>query len=130
MARTTSSCGVFASAVITSACVTSPPEASPSAASSRPTLLGWDGHEVQWRGRDYGPMAAGRPEGVAAVYRAANRAALLDALDVWRVHYVFVGPVERRHYRLDDAAERRMREALDLVFERGDMRLYRRRTLG
>jgi hypothetical protein len=43
---------------------------------------------------------------------------------------VLVGPVERRRYQVDAAVEHRMREALDVVFEQGGVRLYRRRTLG
>src|SRR5690606_8640518 len=35
----------------------------------RPTLLGWEGHERQWRGLAYAEMAAGRPEALALVYR-------------------------------------------------------------
>jgi YYY domain-containing protein len=101
-----------------------------SAATARPTLLGWDGHELQWRGAAYAQMAAGRAAGAAAVYRAATREALLDALDAWRIRYVLVGPVERRRYGLDEASERTLREALDVAFESGEVRLYRQRTLG
>jgi uncharacterized membrane protein len=100
-----------------------------SAATARPTLLGWDGHEVQWRGPAYAEMASGRVEAAAAVYGAPDRTALLQALDAWRIRYVLVGPVERQRYGLEDAAERRMGEALDAVMARGAVRLYRRRTV-
>ena len=100
-----------------------------SVATARPTLLGWDGHELQWRGRAFEAMAAGRAEAARAVYQATDRAAVLEALDAWRIGHVFVGPAERRRYAIDDAAERRLRDALDVAFEQGDVRLYRRRSL-
>jgi uncharacterized membrane protein len=75
-------------------------------------------------------MAAGRGPGAQAGYEASDRRRLLEALEAWSIRYVLVGPVERRSYRLDDAAEQRMRDALDVAFERGDVRVYRRRILG
>ncbi|HET9316381.1 MAG TPA: hypothetical protein VFQ51_12380, partial [Vicinamibacteria bacterium] len=100
-----------------------------SAATARPTLLGWDGHEVQWRGPAYADMSSGRVEAAAAVYGAPDRDALLQALDAARVRYVLVGPVERQRYGLEDVAERRMGEALDTMVARGAVRLYRRRAI-
>jgi YYY domain-containing protein len=107
-----------------------PEESRLSAATARPTLLGWDGHELQWRGSAFEKMAIGRSAGADAAYRAADAASLLDALDAWSVRYVLVGPVERRRYGVDAAAEVLMRKTLDVVFEQGGVRLYRRRTLG
>jgi YYY domain-containing protein len=105
-----------------------PEEARLSVATGRPTLLGWDGHELQWRGRAFGAMAAGRGEAAQAVYASGDRGALLAALDAWQVRYVFVGPAERRRYGMDPAAEQRLRDALDVAFEQGDARVYRRRV--
>jgi uncharacterized membrane protein len=98
-----------------------------SAATARPTLLGWDGHELQWRGAAYADMSSGRVEAAAAVYGAPDPAVLRDALDAARIRYVLVGPVERGRYGLEDATERRMGEALDTMVARGAVRLYRRR---
>lgn len=100
-----------------------------SVATARPTVLGWDGHELQWRGREYEAMAAGRADAVAAVYAATDPAAFRQALDTWRIRYVLVGPAERRLYGIDAAAEERLRAALDVAFEQGDARVYRRRAV-
>jgi YYY domain-containing protein len=100
-----------------------------SVATGRPTVLGWDGHELQWRGREYEAMAAGRAAAVEVVYRAADPEALRQALDTWRIGYVFVGPAERRLYGIDAAVEERLLAALDVAFEQGDARVYRRRAI-
>jgi uncharacterized membrane protein len=100
-----------------------------SVGTGRATLLGWDGHEVQWRGRAFGSMAAGRAEAAQAVYTARDRATLVAALDAWKVDYVFVGPAERRRYGMDDANEQLLHGALDVAFERDDARIYRRRVI-
>jgi YYY domain-containing protein len=107
-----------------------PEESRLSAASARPTLLGWDGHELQWRGPAFERMAAGRAAAAAAAYRATDGASLLEALEAWSIRYVLVGPVERRRYPIDAAVEQCLRETLDVVFERGAVRLYCRRRLG
>lgn len=107
-----------------------PGESRLSAASGRPTLLGWEGHERQWRGHHYDAMAAGRNAGADAVYRATDRASLQAALDAWGIRYVLVGPAERQRYALDETAERLLRQTLDVAFDEGGVRIYRRRRLG
>jgi YYY domain-containing protein len=93
----------------------------------RSTLLGWDGHESQWRGRSYGEMAAGRPEALDALYRMARSDELPALLDEWQIDYVFVGPAERREYGMTPESEERLQTVMNLVFEEGDVRIYQRR---
>lgn len=91
----------------------------------RPTLLGWDGHEAQWRGRAYGAMAAGRSEALQAIYGGAapeQRARILEELGA---DYVYVGPQERAQYNLSPTIERVLFAQLELVYENGDVRIYR-----
>ena len=62
----------------------------------RPTILGWEGHERQWRSAD--TDFAKRQQDVRTIYAtqsAGEAAALLDAYDV---AYVVVGPRERAVY--------------------------------
>jgi YYY domain-containing protein len=99
-----------------------------SAATGRPTLLGWDAHELQWRGRAFGAMTAGRGEAVQAVYEARDAAELRAALDAWRIRYVYVGAPERRRYAMA-ASEQVLGEALDVAFQQDDVRIYRRRVM-
>ena len=39
-----------------------------STATGRPALLGWVGHEQQWRGREWGRLAAGRADAIRRLY--------------------------------------------------------------
>ena len=93
----------------------------------RQTLLGWDGHEAQWRGQEYGDMALGRAEALEAIYRGSAGAGLAQLLDQWGIDYVYVGPTERAQYGTTPAVEAQWRQVMDLVFESGDVRIYRTR---
>ncbi len=92
-----------------------------------PTLLGWDGHEAQWRGRAYGDMATGRTEAIEAIYRTATANELDSLLNRWGVDYIVVGQLERNKYRLQPTALTRLDRALDLVYDQDGVRIYRRR---
>jgi YYY domain-containing protein len=91
----------------------------------RATLLGWDGHESQWRGRAYGEMATGRPEALKAIYGGATPDQLKRILAELGADYVYVGPQERAQYNLSPATERALFAQLELVYENGDVRIYR-----
>jgi YYY domain-containing protein len=93
----------------------------------RRTLLGWGGHQSQWRGRQYSEMTAGRPEALVQIYRTASAQDLPVILQSWKIDYIYIGPMERQRYQVDANAEARLAAALDLVFEDGDVRIYRRR---
>lgn len=96
----------------------------------RPTLLGWDGHESQWRGRAYGAMAAGRPESLRSIYGGTSPAEVVRILQSLNASYLYVGPAERAQYGLTPAVERSLFAHLELVYpvenpEQGDVRIYR-----
>jgi len=91
----------------------------------RPTPLGWDGHESQWRGRAYGEMAAGRPEALRGIYGGATPDQLTTILAGLGASYVYVGPQERTQYGLTLATEQVLFAGLELVYENGDVRIYR-----
>jgi len=98
-----------------------------STATGRSTLMGWDGHEAQWRGDAFGEMAQGRDAALDAIYRQAPAQAFQDALAVWEIDYVYIGPIERTVYNLPPGGETRFDQLMDLVFEQGSVRIYRRR---
>jgi uncharacterized membrane protein len=96
----------------------------------RPTPLGWDGHESQWRGRAYGTMAAGRPEALRSIYGGTSPAEVVRILQSLGASYLYVGPTERAQYGLTLAVERALFSQLELVYpvdnpEQGDVRIYR-----
>ena len=69
-----------------------------SAASGVPTLLGWPGHELQWRG---GAALAGRQQVVDAIYRGGATAAVRALAREHGVTHVYLGREERRQYGAD-----------------------------
>ena len=68
-----------------------------------PTILGWPGHELQWRGSsvnfDY------RRGAVDTIYEGKDINLALELLDEFQVQYVYVGSLEKEIYG-EDTAER------------------------
>ncbi|MBX3053711.1 MAG: hypothetical protein KF753_19690 [Caldilineaceae bacterium] len=98
-----------------------------SAATGRATLLGWDGHESQWRGDAYVSMAQGRPEALEGVYRNSSAEQLRGTLAQWQIEYVVVGPAERAQYGIPPGVEDRLGRVMELAWQQGDFRIYRQR---
>jgi YYY domain-containing protein len=93
-----------------------------SAHTGLPTVLGWAGHEHQWRG-DYVEQAR-REEDIETLYTAESVPRVLSLLDEYDITYVYVGPVERERYPavgLD-----KFRGELDAVYDAGAVTIYRR----
>jgi uncharacterized membrane protein len=99
-----------------------------SVATGRPTLLGWEGHELQWRGKAFADMTAGRADALETVYRHGTDGDLARTLESWDIDYVFVGPAERQQYRIDPAREAQLARVMDVAFSEGPVRIYRRRS--
>ena len=95
-----------------------------SAHSGVPTLLGWGGHELQWRG-SYDEPGRREPD-IAAVYQGVDPQATLDLLDRHGIDYVFVGPLERRKYGLNPTMLSKFDRVLRRVFETDGVVIYAR----
>ena len=67
-----------------------------------PTILGWPGHEHQWRGNPYDPIRA-RFNDVEAIYRTGTSDEMRAIFDRYRVTYVIVGGLESQTYGPDVA---------------------------
>jgi len=91
----------------------------------RPTLLGWEGHEAQWRGQAYGTMAAGRPEALRAIYGGATPEQMAAILEEFDVAYIYVGPQERTQYELTPVAEQALFGRMEVVYANENVRIYR-----
>jgi uncharacterized membrane protein len=72
-----------------------------SAASGVPTLLGWPGHQLQWRGD---PPIAERQAAVDDIYTEGATPRILGVLERWGVTHVYLGREEREQYGADVAA--------------------------
>ena len=96
-----------------------------SAQTGLPTLLGWGGHEAQWRGSYEEP---GRREPVIqAIYTTSDSMERQRLLQEYGVDYVFVGQIERNRFNLNDAALARLAHSMDLAYENVSVVIFRQR---
>jgi len=88
--------------------------------SGQPNVLGWAGHESQWRG---GRKEIGtREEDIETIYNTNNWEDTKQLLDMYSVRYVFIGSLERRTYRVNESKfERYLGEP---VFKSGQVSIY------
>ncbi len=91
-----------------------------SASTGLPAVLGWRGHELQWRGSS-DPMR-GREADVAAVYQSGDPAVVLDVLERYSVRYVYLGSRERTKYGNDNLAV--LGDLLDTVWKGEGVTIY------
>jgi YYY domain-containing protein len=85
------------------------------------TVLGWAGHELQWRGPL--PVISVRQADLASLYRDAQPDQVQSILDRYGVRYVFVGDQERRVY--GDDVTSRFDGLLTVAFRSGSDVIYR-----
>jgi hypothetical protein len=88
--------------------------------SGQPNVLGWAGHESQWRG---GRKEIGtREEDIEIIYRTNNWEDTRQLLDSYNVRYIFIGTLERRTYRVNES---KFEQHLGVpVFKSGQVSIY------
>ncbi|MGC8873929.1 MAG: DUF2298 domain-containing protein [Chloroflexia bacterium] len=95
-----------------------------SAATGRPTLIGWDGHEYQWRGGQ--PQALQeipvRLDAARRILETTNIEEARQLLRAYSVSYVFLGSLERN---LSPPARDKFAQLGTLVFEAPGVQIYR-----
>jgi len=87
-----------------------------------PCVLGWAGHEHQWRG-NYEEQRKREPD-IQTIYTSLNGPEVLSLLGKYNVRYVVVGSLERRSY--PQAGLDKFERLLDVVYRRGEVTIYRR----
>jgi uncharacterized membrane protein len=87
-----------------------------------PTLLGWDFHEVQWRGT--GEEGNKRKPDIETIYGSLDAQAALTLMDKYDIEYVYVGPLERGHY--PPSALNKFDYIMDVVYQQGEVTIYQR----
>lgn len=87
--------------------------------SGMPTILGWPGHEAQWRG-GYEEQGA-RLGDVETIYRTGSWEQTEALLQQYNVRYIVVGNLERSTYTVNETKFRRF---LTPVFEQGSVVIY------
>jgi len=88
-----------------------------------PTLLGWGGHELQWRG-NYDEPGKREPD-INTIYSSMDIQQVLTLLEKYDITYVYVGPLERGKY--SPAALAKFDRFMDVAFQQGNVTIYRRR---
>ncbi|NIO71110.1 MAG: hypothetical protein GTN71_19270 [Anaerolineae bacterium] len=88
-----------------------------------PTLLGWDFHEVQWRGT--GEEGNKRKPDIETIYGSLDPKAALTLMDKYAIKYIYVGPLERNSYPA--AALNKFDYIMDVVYQQGAVTIYKRR---
>ena len=88
--------------------------------SGLPTVLGWVGHELQWRGDR--PEYGRRQQDIEAVYRASTREELWTRAEPYAARFLFFGSLERDRYGTE--AQERLGRLLPVAFTRGGTTVY------
>jgi uncharacterized membrane protein len=92
-----------------------------SAHTGLPTLLGWAGHERQWRG-NYDEQALREPD-IETLYTSVDPVEVLSLLDKYSVSYIYVGPLERG--RFPAAGLAKFAGMMETVYDTGAVTIYR-----
>ena len=95
-----------------------------SASTGLPTVLGWPGHEYQWRGGQLGmdQQISQRENDVRTIYSSTNDAEVRALLDMYHVRYIYIGNAERTAYGPD--AGMLVSTLGTQVFRDGDIAIY------
>ena len=86
-----------------------------------PTVLGWPGHEWQWRGE----YPSQREADVKTIYETASTATARALLDQYDVTYVYVGTLERRDYA--PAALQKFAAFMTVAYDAAGVTIYKRK---
>jgi len=87
-----------------------------------PTVLGWGGHEVQWRGN--AEPQGSRQGNIQRLYETTSWPEADELLDKYGIDYVYVGPLELSTYlRLNEG---KFETFMDKIFDNGSVRIYSR----
>ncbi|NLE43098.1 MAG: hypothetical protein GX620_00125 [Chloroflexi bacterium] len=93
-----------------------------SAQTGLPTLLGWGGHQLQWRG-DYDEPSRREPD-IEKLYSTTDRNETLTLLDKYDISYVYVGPLEQERYPANGLAK--FGEFMEVVYTNPRVTIYHR----
>jgi YYY domain-containing protein len=84
-----------------------------------PTVIGWPGHEEQWRG---GLSQVGtRQADIQRLYETPSWTEALALIKKYNIRYIYIGTLERNTYQVD---EKKFQPVLHPVYERGTVVIY------
>ena len=83
-----------------------------------PAVLGWPGHEGQWR--DYA-LQGSRADDIKALYSTPDWTVTQEIIDRYNIRYIVVGNLERKTYLVN---EEKFNRFLKPVFQQGSLIIY------
>ena len=87
--------------------------------SGKPTVLGWPGHESQWRG-GYTEVANREPD-LRTLYETFSWESALEIIRRYDIRYIYVGSLEMATYALNPV---KFEAHLQVGFEQGGVKVY------
>jgi YYY domain-containing protein len=86
--------------------------------SGMPTVLGWPGHEGQWRDN---ALQGSRMQDIETLYTTSDWATAQEIIDRYNIRYIVVGNLERTTYQVN---EDKFNRFLKPVFQQGNVTVY------
>src|SRR5688572_7647897 len=83
-----------------------------------PAVLGWPGHENQWRDQ---ALQGSRLQDLESLYTTSDWTTTQDIINRYDIRYIFVGNLERTTYRVN---EDKFNRFLKPVFQQGNVTIY------
>ena len=99
-----------------------------SASTGLPTMLGWKGHQRQWRGRRIDALLDEREQQVTQIYTSDDPNIVKGLLEAHDIRYVYLGRRERREYGIQNFDD--FSTILRPVFQAEDVVIYERQRPG
>lgn len=87
-----------------------------------PTVLGWDFHELQWRG-SYEEPAQRKPD-ISRLYTTPDPEEARELAQKYGVRYIYLGPLERETYNLTAQAEEKFSRIATLVYDKDGVKIF------
>jgi uncharacterized membrane protein len=83
-----------------------------------PTVLGWPGHEGQWRDN---ALQGSRQDDIATLYSTPDWLTAQTIIDRYHIRYIYVGNLERTSYHVN---EEKFNRFLKPIYQQGSVTIY------
>jgi uncharacterized membrane protein len=87
--------------------------------SGKPTVLGWNYHESQWRGGE--KEKGSRKDDVMMLYITQDWSQAQEIISRYDIRYIYLGPRERENYHV---YEEKFSQHLSAIYHQGDVVIY------
>ncbi len=84
-----------------------------------PTVLGWPGHEGQWRG-GYAEVGS-RQADIETIYSSTDWTLVSSLIKLYNIRYIYFGPLEASTYKADGAL---FKTNLPLIYQNNSVSIY------